>query len=686
MSMIEPSTRFPFGVVLYREPAPSPNELQRDIQILRQQGIRLVGFPVNWAILQPAQGDWQWDVYESWLEHARQLGMEILPVFQSQHVPAWVSHPAYHPESFEAWLGFVRGVVERWGAWTEVAVWGVDWSGVTHDTSSLLQSFAQWLEDHFGSLSTLNGRWKTAFSHWEDIQPEKWRPEDVPQQVAWHAFLEDLQTEQMNHLVKEIRLADPRGRAVGSFLLEGKGREVPADFPGVSCFPTRQAVHPWDDAAAHPEKHIRQKETVLARMLSVAFVGDHSRRLGENEQGFWLAPLQAGAEQTLWQAEEPLSPEELRRWVLTALSTGAAGVLFSGVRPGMNPYGRGFSLLESEGESSPRLREAALLAKALEPYADLFTQGHLADVQVGIVLDDLNRRVCESLPGMGEHYHYSVRGWHRLLWEEGFPMDFVPASLVDESLAERYRALVLPFPLALEDETARRLSAYVSAGGNLVSEVGAGMLNEDGWAVSGEFSPLLRYLFGVRVVNQRLIGEPEESPRWSIAGKRQGGADEPGYLEGRGPMEGLRVRANWLIQQYENQGSQPVFWYRGRPAGSFRVGVRGQAWLIGTVVGHSAFAHVELESRLFVHRLMEWFGVHPQRIGNVLVRSRVSGNREAWFLTNPTAETVTAQISLPGQWGEDLLGLPLEWREGKALLTLKPFEVRVILANSDKQM
>ncbi len=697
MPVSQPSSRFPFGVILYREPAPSSGELYRDLQILQQHGIHLVYFPVNRAVLMPRQGEWRWDAYESWLNKARQLSMEMIPVFQFQSLSREWSNILGHPlDAWEPFAQFAGKVVERWSAWDEIPAWGVDIPdfrqteavGDFSPSARAVEAFKHWLQQQYGDVTALNEHWKTAYTAWEEIHPERWSPQDVPQQVAWRAFLENLRLKWFEQVSQIIRSADVRQRPVHALSLEPEGDAgrftVPADLRGGSCFPSRQAVHDWDDAAKHPEERIRQKETVLAEMLSVAYAGDRARGLDNPSSSFRVVPLQSGPEHSLWQLGSSPSPEELRRWVLTALSTGAAGIGFSGVRPGLNPLQRGFALLESEGDSSPRLREVSALAKALQPHAELFTQGRLADVQVGIVLDDVNRRVCETLSGIGDHYHYSVRGWHRLLWEEGFPVDFVPAEAVDEVLAERYRALILPLPLALENETARRLSAYVSAGGNLVSEVGTGMLTEDGWAVPGEFSPLLRYLFGVRVVNQRLVEEPDETPRWSMPEHGRREKDEAGYLEGRGPMEGLRVRASVWVQQFENQGSQPVFWYRGRPAGAFRVGVRGQAWLIGTVVGHSAFAHIDPEARLFVRRLLEWFGVHPQRVGDALLRRRILDDREAWFLTNPTRETITIQISMSDRQVDDLLHFPLERSEEKLTLTLSPDEVRVIVMHSGK--
>ncbi|MEJ5312925.1 MAG: beta-galactosidase trimerization domain-containing protein [Anaerolinea sp.] len=695
MPVSQPSSRFPLGVVLYREPMPLSGELDRDLQILHQQGIHLVYFPVNCAILSPREEDWRWEVYESWLNKARQLSMDLLPVFQVSSLSGWWMTASGHiSDPVESFAQFVGRVVERWSTWDEIAGWGVDVPDFRQTEAVMdvlpsaraVEAFSRWLQKQYGDLNALNERWKTAYTAWEEIRPEYWRPQDVPQRVAWQAFLENWRLEWFHRLTQTVHSADARQRPVHVLSLDLPGQfphpGVPADLPGVSCFPSRQAVHRWDDAAAHPEECVRQRGTALAGMLSVAYAGDRARSWETDLCSFRVVPLQAGPEQTLWQEGSSPSPEELRRWVLTALSAGASGVGLSGVRPGLNPLERGFALLESEGDSSPRMREVASLGKALQSQAELFMQGRLADVQVGIVLDDINRRVCETLPGLGEHYHYSVRGWHRLLWEEGFPMDFVPAEAVDEALAERYRALILPLPLALENESARRLSAYVSAGGNLVSEVGTGMLTEDGWAVPGEFSPLLRYLFGVRVVNQRLVDEPDESPRWSPLEHHWRERDEAGYLEGRGPMEGLRVRASVWVQQIENQGSQPVFWYRGRPAGAFRVGVRGQAWLIGTAVGHSAFAHIEPEARLFVRRLLGWFGVRPQRVGDLLLRRRVLGNQEAWFLTNPTSETVTVQVSVPARQVEDLLHFPMERSQEQLTLTLSPYEVRVIVMNS----
>jgi predicted metalloenzyme YecM len=69
-------------------------------------------------------------------------------------------------------------------------------------------------------------------------------------------------------------------------------------------------------------------------------------------------------------------------------------------------------------------------------------------------------------------------------------------------------------------------------------------------------------------------------------------------------------------------------------------------------------------------------------VGDLLLRRRVLGNQEAWFLTNPTSETVTVQVSVPARQVEDLLHFPVERSQEQLTLTLSPYEVRAIVMNS----
>jgi hypothetical protein len=297
-------------------------------------------------------------------------------------------------------------------------------------------------------------------------------------------------------------------------------------------------------------------------------------------------------------------------------------------------------------------------------------------------VDEWNYQFCKSMVQGGEHLGYSVRGWHRLLWEAGIPVDFVEASELDQPYVSEYKALVVPFPLSMSERVAGRLARYLESGGNLICEAAPGRLDEHAYAVRGELRPSLRDLFGVRQTSFTMVAEPDGGSRWSPTSRTWGEYLQAAMLEGTGTLAGHRVRANAYIEAFECHGGEPCLYYGDAVAGTMRTVGGGRAWLLGTYIGHNGTAYREEESRAFVIALLGACGVAPAHTGQLLLRKRVSAEEEAWLFTNPTADAVTESIDVSG-WDEvaDLFGAHLE-RDGDTVgLRVPSLDVRVLIAS-----
>jgi hypothetical protein len=123
-----------------------------------------------------------------------------------------------------------------------------------------------------------------------------------------------------------------------------------------------------------------------------------------------------------------------------------------------------------------------------------------------------------------------------------------------------------------------------------------------------------------------------------------------------------------------------VLTFNGRAAGAFRVGIKGWAWLVGTALGHSATAYADGTTKALVGRLLDLCQVETLRAGELLLRKRVSAAKQAWFVTNPTRESVTETIAINAENIEDLLGEPIEKVAQGIRLTVAPLDVRVLVA------
>jgi len=395
----------------------------------------------------------------------------------------------------------------------------------------------------------------------------------------------------------------------------------------------------------------------------------------------WAAEFQGGPVSQGFHKGRVPSPDDMRRWMLAAVGSGVTAISFWVTRAEIMFYEQnGFSLLDSTGETTPRLEETGRVGRVLNAHADLFGQPTLQPAQVGIVVGETNAQFSARLANGSEHLDYSLRGWHRLLWELNVPLDFLD---VDHDLdrAAEYDALVLPFPLVLSDDTATKLARYVEGGGSLISEAAPGRIDENGFCVRGEMSPVLADLFDARQTRFTMVREPDGGERWSPAERTWGEYLDATELEGAGPLEGHRLQANVYLQTFAcGRESEAVLLAGEAVAGVRRHVGQGQAWLLGTYIGHNGSAYRSPEVHAGVKAILGACGVEPQHDGQFVLRKRVLPDKEAWIITNPTPEARTEAFPVAG-WEnvQDPLGDAVSREGDTVVLTVEGLDTRVVI-------
>jgi beta-galactosidase len=619
--------QFTLGAQLERRPAP---ELKRDMQLLKKNGFNQVSLQVDWAAAEPLEGQFDFAVSEELLQHAAGLEMGVVIAINCAQAPGWLNekYPDRagfdHPGGMSEHLSFIRALVERLGRFENIVAWNT-WQEHT--------------ERFISDTVQLTGMLRARAEAVKAADPLR-RP--------------------------VIAQTDSLSLARGSVWAIARAQ----DFLAASCFPAQAPFHAWDDASPKRGQPPERAATLLNEIAGVAHNFDHLRSHGAP---VWAAGFQGGPLSTSLYIGRTPSRDDMRRWILSAAASGVTAISFTRL-PGM--------LTDNSAESNPRLQEAARVGAALNRYADLFGAASSSEAEVGILVDEENAQFCAASPpddDLEAHLAYSMRGWHRLLWELGIPVDFVNIKDVSGEMNPAYKALILPFPLSLSEESAEKLGAYVYTGGALISEAAPGRFDQHGTMRRGELSAVMSNLFGVRQTGFSMIREPGETQRWMPQERGWGEFLEAGALDGAGPLDGQSVPANLYVQTFECQGSQPVLKYNSRAAGTFRVGVRGMAWLIGTCVGHSALAHRGPQTPAFVRQLLELCRVKPVHAGSLLLRKRAAAGKQAWFLTNPSDEPVTETIDVGEAHVEDLLGEPLERSGSRVKLTVAGLDVRVII-------
>jgi beta-galactosidase len=722
---------FPLGSHLCREPMPPMSELKRDMENLKRHGFNLVKLQEQWAADEALEGQYDFSKYEELIEHAAQVDMGVYLGLTCEQAPGWlwrkypdcrvvgrnglpIAYEAQTPLPADGKPGpcfdhagaladqarFIRRLVGAlggyenivvWNTWQEVGYWSEGIAGQhTCYCAHTLEAWRQWLQEKYGDLDGLNRAWNMRYLDWSYVLPNRHASRSCcPQDIDWGYYQDNVRPARtLMARAQAIHDADPLSRPVFAHKAQatvGSGQDWTyarcQDFLGSSAYPAWGALDRWDDGfPAAGQRHDRHAALLGEMWSGVALKYDYIRSCNEVDRPVWAAEFQGGPVSTGFHKGRVPSADDIRRWMLTAVGCGVTAISFWVTRAEIAADElNGFGLLDSAGEVTPRFEEAARIGTALNRHADLFGQPTWAGAEVAILVDEGAYQVCGLLGRAAEHLPYAVRGWHRLLWDAGIPVDFVEVSQLGTPRANAYRVLIAPFPVSMSEDVAQRLAAYVEQGGQLISEACAGRVSEHGFANRGELSAAMQALFGARQAGLTMVREPRDGTRWSPAERTWGEYLDATVLAGCGAMAGGSLNAHVYVETFECDGGEPFLMCGDQVAGVTRAAGQGRAWLLGTFAGHGGTAYRDAASITFIQNLLAHCGAVAQRCGALLLRKRVLPDKQAWLLTNPTADDVTETLDVSDWQVTDLLGEALA-QDGRTIrLTVKGCDVRVLV-------
>ncbi|CAG7642978.1 beta-galactosidase [Actinacidiphila bryophytorum] len=497
------------------------NPEQWDEAVWKEDGLLMRWAHVNlatvgvfsWALLEPEEGRYDFGWLDAHLDRLHAAGVAVDLATPTASPPPWftLAHPDAMPVTDtgvrlthgsrdtyclaapayrQAALRVATALAQRYGDHPAVAMWHVHneyatvcWCDHTAD------AFRRWLRGRHGTLDALNEAWGTAFwsqryGTWEEILP--------PRATQWHRnpalaldfrrFWSDEALAAYREQRDAIRAHTAADRPVTTNLmvpgyqildLWSFGREV--DVVGIDHYPDA----PGTGAAA-----------------DIAFGADRARSFGGGKP--WLL-VEQGAN-TVYTADRtlPKEPGDILRHSLAHIAHGSDGAMFfqwrqskagaeiwhSAMVPHAGPDSRIFREVADTGAAVARLGEVA---------------GSLVTAQAAVLHDS----DCwwaldgQGLPSASLDYHSELRRAHRALWDAGITADFAHPG--DPGLS-RYRLLIAPALPVLSDAAAESLRDWVHAGGTLLVQHFAGVVDTNHQARLGGYpAQALRTALGVRV-------------------------------------------------------------------------------------------------------------------------------------------------------------------------------------------
>ena len=722
---------FLLGSHLCRFPMPPMDEMLSDMENLKKHGFNLIKIQTHWAVDEPIEGKYDFTRYDRLIEHAKKLDMYVYMGLTMEQAPAWLYKkypdsrmvprsglpvkyetqytlpadgkpgPCFdHPGAMQKQLDFIKAFVKHFAKYDNILVWNTwqeieYWEDRVFDTEACYcentqSHFRRWLKEKYGSLDSLNKSWSANYGTWEDVSPQRQNPLGLPVDKDFRYFMENehrAQTLKARYMA--IKEADPLKRPVFAHKSDvemGSGQDWTyarcEDFLGSSSYPAWYSTHWWDDNASSRMYPPKKYESLYHEIWSnVAMKFDYLRSSNPDGNPVWSAEFQGGPIMSDFHKGRVPSAEDMQRWMLTSVGSGVTAISFWVTRAEiMAAENNGFGLLDSKGETTERFEEASKIGVALRSHSDLFANPSKPKAKVGIIISEDSYQFANSFFGLKEHLIYSIRGWYHMLWRNGFAVDFVEMSQINKTTANQYKALVLPVPIYLSAKDAERMQDYVSSGGNLISEAGAGRINENLMAERGEISPVIAKMAGVQQKSFTIVNEPNNSRRWTPTERSWGEFLPSAWLEGQGVLSGQKMLANYYLQTFELQGGTPVFKAGNEVAGVVNNYGKGKIWLFGTFFGHGGTAYFKDTNLEFVKKLMDEAGVSSQKIGEILVQKRIKGNKEAWILTNPTRSNVTERLDISRMKNvEVLFGDHIRIKKNIAEIQMKSLEIAVIV-------
>ncbi|GAA2615997.1 beta-galactosidase [Paractinoplanes durhamensis] len=486
-----------------------------DVRHMREAGVTIVSLAIfSWAKLEPAPGEYDF----AWLDDAMDLlhanGISVDLATATASPPPWLT--AAHPEILpvdrlghiiwpggrQQWrptspifrehaLRLVEAMATRYASHPALVAWHVSNELGCHNvydySDDAARAFREWLRDRYVTLDELNDAWGTAFwaqryTAWDEVIPPRLAAThpNPGQQLDFKRFSSDALKDYLRAERAVLRSLTPEVPVTTNFMVMGetKGMDY-ADWATEVDFVSND--------------HYRLPGPQSLDELS--FSANLTGNLAGGQPWFLMEHSTSAVN---WQpVNKAKKAGELARDSLTHVAHGADAVCFFQWRQskaGAEKYHS--AMLPHAGADSDLFRSVAALGAQLASLADLAGTPRTR-ARAAIVFDWTSWWASEldSHPTDRLRYRQEALDWYTAFLNLGVRVDVVPPS----APLEEYDVLIAPILHVVPAELAKRLDAYVTAGGHLVTTYFSGIVDERDHVWLGGYPGALRDLLGIRI-------------------------------------------------------------------------------------------------------------------------------------------------------------------------------------------
>jgi beta-galactosidase len=720
--------------MLEKVTADSPRLWMKDLEQIKSLGFNTVRCWVEWTACEPEEGKYDFSALRTLVDLAGEVGLRVIVQVYIDSAPDWVGEkypdgkfvssngvavesqaaPGFcfdHPGVRRKILEFFSAVAEvvkdkpaflGWDLWSEPHI--INWAEVyyvgdleyvqfcyCHSTQA---RFREWLKAKYKTLADLNKAWYRTFETWEEVQPPRFGTIlTYTDYIDWKNFISDKLAQDLAMKAEAVRSVVPRGVVTSHSATPGlftkpawsgtpddRKMANAVDYYGVSLYPKHAwTLRPW---------------SVFYR----ASGNDFARSMNLENGGFYVGELQAGYGVFGMKLSVPVVGRDLRDWMWTAVACGARAVNIYAYYPMSSGYeAGGYGLVELDGKVTERAVAAGKIARLVTENMRLFLDSHPSASQVAILYNPLSHMVGgqQTFTGEGQPIGYntlseSLQGIHRAFFERNIPVDFLHVLDLTPEKLSRYKLLIVPYPVMMSPADLKKLTAYVSGGGVLVTEARCGWIDERGFSSDVIPGGGLNEVLGCRESYLMPLAK-------TSAIKIKGSYPELPLLQ-----DGDVLDALFFEEGFEVAGSKSQVlaeFENGTPAVVFAPYGKGKAMIVGSFIGSAYYHFKNPNNGKFFAGLFEWLGLaKPVEVTgsekDVLVEARLlEGPRgEILFGFNRGDKATLARfaVAVPGENRramnlETKAAVPAAEKEGRVTVekTLEPGEVWVVVLEKE---
>lgn len=716
--------------MLEKVTAESPRLWKKDLEQIKSLGFNTVRSWIEWTNCEPEEGRYDFSALRTIVDLAEQVGLRIIVQVYIDSAPDWVGRkypdskfvasnglavesqaaPGFcfdHLQVREKILRFLaeaaKVVKDRpaflgWDLWSEPHI--INWAEIYHlgDPEHLQfcychsskARFRDWLKLKYRTLDNLNTAWYRTFESWDEVDPPRFGTIlTYTDYIDWKNFISDKLAEDLSMKAEAVEAVVPEAvvtshsaipglfsKPVWSGTPDDRKMAAAVDYYGVSIYPK----HAWTQRPWSP--------------FFCAAGNDFIRSMSWANGGFYVGELQAGYGVFGMKLSVPVVGADLRDWIWSMVSCGARAVNIYAYYPMSSGYeAGGYGLVELDGKVTERAVEAGKIARVITENMDLFLRSRPPRAEVAILYNPLAHMVGgqQTFTGEGQtigvnNLSESLQGIHKAYFERNIPVDFLHMMDLTPERWNRYKLLIVPYPVMMSQADVKKLIAYVEAGGTLVTEARCGWVDERGFSSDIIPGGGLHEVLGCRESYLMPLSKPSTL-------KIKGTHEELPLLKDGDTLDTL-----FFEEGFELIGEKArvlAEFGSGQPAIVYAPRGKGRAMIVGSFIG-SAYHHFRNPNNgKFLAGLADWLRVgRPVEVtvaeSDVLVEARLleGEGRMILFGFNRGERKAAAEFAMAAPGGslkamnlETKEAVPSQYKEGRLHLakSLEPGEAWVVL-------